>query len=139
MTGVDQSTNGLTSPSVTMPPYGYFGPPGTFSHQALLTLPELAAEPIPYATVGQALQAVRNGEIAAALVPIENSVEGGVSATLDNLTYGDPLVITREVLLPVQFSLFARPGTRLGGRAGSRLASRLGTGLESGLATRLGT
>jgi len=46
-------------------------------------------------------------------VPIENSVEGGVSATLDNLAYGDPLVITREVLLPVQFTLFGRPGARL--------------------------
>lgn len=93
--------------------YGYFGPAGTFSHQALLTLPPLPGEPIPYATVGQALEAVRAGEVAAALVPIENSVEGGVSATLDNLTYGEPLVITREVLLPVQFTLFGRPGTRL--------------------------
>jgi len=51
--------------------------------------------------------------VTAALVPIENSVEGGVTATLDNLTYGDPLVITREVLLPVRFTLFVRPGTRL--------------------------
>ncbi len=95
--------------------YGYFGPAGTFSHQALLTLPPLGPEPIPYATVGLALQAVRAGEIAAALVPIENSVEGGVSATLDNLTYGDPLVITREVVLPVQFDLYARPGATLDG------------------------
>jgi len=63
--------------------------------------------------VGLALQAVRDGEITAALVPIENSVEGGVSATLDTLTYGDPLMITREVVLPVQFTLFARAGTRL--------------------------
>ena len=83
---------------------------GTFSHQALLTLPPLGSDPVPYATVGQALQAVRDGEITAALVPIENSVEGGVSATLDNLTYGDPLVITREVVLPVQFDLYGRPG-----------------------------
>ena len=52
------------------------------------------------------------GEVTAALVPIENSVEGGVTATLDNLTYGEPLVIIREVLLPVQFTL-GRPGTRL--------------------------
>ena len=86
---------------------------GTFTHQALLTLPAVAGEPIPYATVGLALQAVRDGEITAALVPIENSVEGGVSATLDTLTYGDPLMITREVVLPVQFTLFARAGTRL--------------------------
>jgi prephenate dehydratase len=47
------------------------------------------------------------------LVPIENSVEGGVSATLDNLASGDPLMIIREVVLPVQFSLFARSGMQL--------------------------
>src|SRR4051812_41891263 len=93
--------------------YGYFGPVGTFTHQALLTLPAVPPDPRPYATVGQALQAVREGEVTAALVPIENSVEGGVTVTLDNLTYGDPLVITREVLLPVQFGLYARPGSRL--------------------------
>jgi len=100
---------------LAVPPnhYGYFGPVGTFTHQALLTLPALPDEPAPYATVGLALQAVRDGDVAAALVPIENSVEGGVSATLDNLTYGEPLRITREVLLPVQFSLFARNGTHI--------------------------
>ena len=100
-------------PGVPPAQYGYFGPAGTFSHQALLTLPAQRGEPVPYATVGQALQAVREGEVTAVLVPIENSVEGGVSATLDNLAYGDPLVITREVLLPVQFNLVGRPGTRL--------------------------
>ena len=46
-------------------------------------------------------------------MPIENWVEGGVTTTLDNLTHGDPLMITREVTLPVQFTLFGRPGTRL--------------------------
>ena len=100
-------------PGVPPASYGYFGPVGTFTHQALLTLPAVAGEPIPYATVGLALQAVRDGDITAALVPIENSVEGGVSATLDTLTYGEPLIITREVVLPVQFTLFARAGTRL--------------------------
>ena len=98
---------------------GFFGPVGTFSHQALLSLPVDVSglnrgEPFAYATVGQALQGVRDGEVEAALVPIENSVEGGVSATLDNLASGDPLMIIREVLLPVQFTLFGRPGTTLG-------------------------
>jgi prephenate dehydratase len=98
-----------------LPParYGYFGPAGTFSHQALLTLPTLSAEPVPYPTVGLALDAVRAGEVTAVVVPIENSVEGGVTATLDNLAYSEPLMITRELLLPVQFSLYARPGTHL--------------------------
>lgn len=94
--------------------YGYFGPAGTFTHQALLSIPGTErGELTPYATVAACLDAVRDGEVKAGLVPIENSVEGGVSATLDNLTYGEPLMITREVLLPVQFTLFARPGTQL--------------------------
>ncbi len=100
-------------PGVPPAHYGYFGPAGTFTHQALLTLPASRGEPVAYATVGLGLQAVREGEVTAVLVPIENSVEGGVTATLDNLTYGDPLVITREVLLPVQFTLYGRPGTPL--------------------------
>lgn len=90
---------------------GYFGPAGTFTHQALLTFHH--EESRPYATVAAALDGVRAGEVEAALVPIENSVEGGVSATLDNLANGDRLMIVREVLLPVQFGLYARPGTRI--------------------------
>ena len=90
---------------------GYFGPAGTFTHQALLTFSDAAAT--PFATVGQALDAVRAGTIEAALVPIENSVEGGVTVTLDALASGRPLMIVREVLLPVQFGLYVRPGTGL--------------------------
>ncbi|HQZ00950.1 MAG TPA: prephenate dehydratase [Propionicimonas sp.] len=90
---------------------GYFGPAGTFTHQALLAVTE--AESVPFATVGQALDAVRSGEIEAAMVPIENSVEGGVSATLDILAAGKRLMIAQEVLLPVQFNLYARPGTTI--------------------------
>ncbi|MEL4358784.1 MULTISPECIES: prephenate dehydratase [unclassified Luteococcus] len=90
---------------------GYFGPAGTFTHQALLSVSTDEARPYP--TVVAALDAVRAGEVEAALVPIENSVEGGVSATLDNLAAGDRLMIIREVLLPVQFGLYVRPGTRL--------------------------
>lgn len=92
---------------------GYFGPAATFTHQALLTIADEDAELRPYATVGQALEAVRDREVEASLVPIENSLEGGVSVTLDNLAVGRPLMITREVLLPVQFCLAVRPGTKL--------------------------
>ena len=90
---------------------GYFGPAGTFTHQALLSFSDQPA--VPFATVVEALDAVRAGRVEAALVPIENSVEGGVSATLDNLADGERLMIVREVLLPVQFGLYARPGTTL--------------------------
>lgn len=93
--------------------YGYLGPAGTFCHEALLTVPDVPGHLRPYPSVVAALEAVRNDDVAAALVPIENNIEGGVSATLDNLTYGRPLMITREVLLPVEFNLYARPGTRL--------------------------
>jgi prephenate dehydratase len=58
-----------------------------------------------------ALDAVRNGEADGAVVPIENSVEGSVPVTLDELATGEPLMITREMTVPIAFSLLARPGT----------------------------
>lgn len=91
---------------------GYFGPAGTFTHQALLRIND-GQELRPYDTVPLTLAAVRAGAVSGGLVPIENSVEGGVSATLDNLADGDPLMIVREVVIPVQFVLCARPGTAL--------------------------
>ncbi len=94
--------------------YGYLGPEGTFTHQALLTLTD--AEVQAFSTVAATLAAVRSGEIEAGLVPIENSIEGGVSATLDALAgkgNGRPLQIVAEVLLPVRFGLWGRPGTTL--------------------------
>ncbi|MFQ6194653.1 prephenate dehydratase [Streptomyces sp. NPDC000405] len=94
--------------------YTYLGPEGTFTEAALRTLPEAATrELVPMVSVPAALDAVRSGEAAAALVPIENSVEGGVTATLDELSTGEPLMIYREVLLEIAFALLVRPGTRL--------------------------
>jgi prephenate dehydratase len=94
--------------------YAYLGPQGTFTEAALRTLPEAATrELVPMVTVPAALDAVRSGEAAGALVPIENSVEGGVTATLDELAAGEPLMIYREVLLPIVFALLVRPGTAL--------------------------
>jgi prephenate dehydratase len=72
--------------------YGYFGPAGTFTQMALKAwAPE--ADATAYDSVDATLAAVREGRIDAGMVPIENSVEGGVSATLDNLATGDPLVV----------------------------------------------
>ncbi|MEV6793832.1 prephenate dehydratase [Streptomyces sp. NPDC051320] len=94
--------------------FTYLGPEGTFTEAALRTLPEAATrELVPMVSVPAALDAVRTGEAAAALVPIENSVEGGVTATLDELAGGEPLTIYREVLLPITFALLVRPGTEL--------------------------
>ncbi|MEU7157985.1 prephenate dehydratase [Streptomyces chrestomyceticus] len=94
--------------------YTYLGPEGTFTEAALRTLPEAATrELVPMVSVPAALDAVRAGEAAAALVPIENSVEGGVTTTLDELAAGEPLMIYREVLLPIAFALLVRPGTQM--------------------------
>ena len=94
--------------------YGYLGPAGTFCQMALdAWAPAAGAEHVPSDSVVGALEALRAGRLDAAMVPIENSVEGGVSATLDALSVGSDVVITGEVLVPVTFVLAARPGTRL--------------------------
>lgn len=94
--------------------YVYLGPEGTFTEVALRTLPEAATrELVPVVSVPAALDAVRTGEADAAFVPIENSVEGGITTTLDELVAGAPLMIYREVLLSITFALLVRPGTKL--------------------------
>jgi prephenate dehydratase len=94
----------------------FLGPAGTFAHAALHTLPIAAdATLLPLATVTQAIDAVRSGDADGALVPLENSVEGAVPATLDELAGGTPLVIAEETYLPVRFDLLARSGTQLSG------------------------
>jgi prephenate dehydratase len=94
--------------------FTYLGPEGTFTEAALRTLPEAATrELVPMVSVPATLDAVRSEEAAAALVPIENSVEGGITSTLDELATGTPLMIFREVLLPIAFALLVRPGTDL--------------------------
>ena len=90
---------------------GYFGPAGTFTHQALRTITDDDA--LAFASVREALDAVRLGHVRGAVVPIENSVEGGVSATLDELIAGAPLAIRGEIVIPVEFGLYVRPGTRM--------------------------
>jgi prephenate dehydratase len=92
---------------------GYFGPAGTFTHQALKTLGNVDAR--PFSSVTSAIAAAKAGDVEASLVPIENSVEGGVSATLDTLASMGGLQILREVVIPVQFGLYVRPGTSLDG------------------------
>src|SRR5437899_585537 len=89
--------------------YVYLGPEGTFAEQALRTLPQARrAQLDPAASVPEALDAVRSGEAEAALVPLENSIGGAEGVTLDEIAGGSPLVITREVVLPVNFVLAAR-------------------------------
>lgn len=92
--------------------YTYLGPEGTFTEAALHQVPAATnAVCRPEPSVPAALDAVRSGGASGAVVPLENSVEGPVTATLDELAAGEPLLITREILLPVEFALLARTGT----------------------------
>jgi prephenate dehydratase len=97
-----------------LPRYAYLGPPGTFTEAALRQVADpTAAVFLPQVDVIVALDAVREGQAEYAVVPIENSVEGGVNATLDALATGRRLVVIAEVIVPVNFVLAARPGTHL--------------------------
>ena len=96
--------------------YAFLGPVGTFTEaaleQVLAGVPDVERVALP--TVGRCFQAVRSGDVTAAVVPIENSLEGGVSATLDALAASDPeLVIVAEEHVEVRFVLAARSGTEL--------------------------
>lgn len=94
--------------------YAYLGPAGTFTETALLQLPGVAdALLLPMASVDAALDAVRAGEADGAMLPIENSVEGGVTATLDALAQGELLLIVAEQVVPVTFHLVGKPGLSL--------------------------
>lgn len=93
---------------------GYLGPAGTFCEEGLRRLdPAAAGSAWPAPTVAAALEELRDGALEEVLVPFENSVEGSVSATLDELIRGEPLVITAEVHVEVEFALMVRPGTGL--------------------------
>src|SRR5262249_49523795 len=96
--------------------YAYLGPEGTFTEAALVAFDATArGRAVPYPSIQASLDAVRAGEMDRAVVPIENSVEGAVTATLDELATGPDLAIAAEVLLPVTFALLARAGTSLTG------------------------
>ena len=101
-------------PGVPPTRFVYLGPEGTFAEQALRTIPAAGhGTLIPARSVPEALDALRAGDADAALVPLENSIGGQVGVTLDELAGGPPLIITREVVLPVQFVLAAREDRQL--------------------------
>lgn len=94
--------------------YSYLGPAGTFTEAALAQVPEAAGKTWhPVNNVGEAFADVVSGRSVAAMIAIENSVEGGVSATQDALATIADLRIIGEYLVPVNFVLVARPGTTL--------------------------
>lgn len=94
--------------------YSYLGPAGTFTWVALTQVPEAqGAQWHSVSNVGEALDDVVSGRSVGAVIAIENSVEGGVNATQDALANIPGLRIVGEYLVPVNFSLVARPGTEV--------------------------
>jgi prephenate dehydratase len=104
-----------------VPRIAYLGPEGTFTEAALLKIsanglvpgggsPE-GITPVPMESMPAALAAVRSGDADYACVPIENSIEGSVLATMDHLATGTPLQIFAELTLDVSFAVVVRNGT----------------------------
>ena len=95
---------------------GYLGPPGTFTEEALLSYPGARdAELIAFNAVPAVVKAVAAREIDAGLVPIENSIEGSVSVTLDTLAFDtDDVQIAAEIVRPVRHALLGVQGASIG-------------------------
>jgi len=94
---------------------GFLGPEGTFNYEALMAVPGAEGFDLrPQASIHATVMAVHEGTVDRALVPIENSLEGSVSATLDTLA-GDAadVAIVGETVHPVSHCLIAREGTEL--------------------------
>lgn len=88
----------------------YLGPEGTFAEQAARVL--VPGDELRSAvSVHAAIAALRARQVDAACVPVENSVEGSVPATLDAMVEGEPVLAVAEAVLPVQFSVLVRPGS----------------------------
>ncbi len=93
---------------------GFLGPFGTFTEQALMSQADLAAgDLVPYRTMPDVLDAVESGEVAYGFVAIENSIEGMVNLTQDELVFNHSLLIQREVVLDIEHCLVAQAGTTL--------------------------
>ncbi len=94
---------------------GFLGPRGTWSDEALTANTGVAeADMVPLPSVPDVIMAVSSGEIEAGIVPMENALEGSVTATLDYLAFEvDNVVITREIDHPIHHKLIARTPMKL--------------------------
>ncbi len=105
---------GMSETPNTQRRYSYLGPAGTFTEAALRQAPEATGQVWqPVANIGEALNDVVTGFSDAAMIAIENSIDGGVTVAQDALATIPNLRIVGEYLVPVQFVLVAKPGTRL--------------------------
>lgn len=102
----------MTTAGTTDMRTAYLGPRGTFSEEAALLFSEGAGDLIPYTSFPALTAAVEAGEAGAAVLPIENSIEGQVHTTLDLLIHETPLQIIAEEVVPVRHMLVMAPGGR---------------------------
>jgi prephenate dehydratase len=87
---------------------GYLGPAGTYSEEALRASAPAGVEEVPYPTIYEAVMAVHDREVDRAVVPIENSLEGAVSVTLDTLALeATDVRIVAEVVHPIHHCVVA--------------------------------
>jgi prephenate dehydratase len=104
----------MADPRAPLRTYSYLGPRGTFTEAALAQVPEAVGQNWRSVNnVGEALDDVLGGKSDAAVIAIENSIEGGVSVAQDALATMPGLRIIGEYLVPVNFVLVARRGTAL--------------------------
>jgi prephenate dehydratase len=93
---------------------GYLGPKGTFSHEALKKYigdaPHSAGD---FQSIPEVLEAVGNNLLDEAIVPVENSIEGSVSATMDILAHESGLMVKAELILPIRENLLVKPGASI--------------------------
>ena len=102
----------------------FLGPAGTFAEEALRASAPDGVEELPYPTIFEAVMAVQERAVDRAVVPIENSIEGSVNATLDALAVDAPdVLIAAEVDHPVHQTLIAPRGRRARRRRARAVAS----------------
>lgn len=101
----------MTTPTMTTS-IAYLGPRGTYSEQAVLAYQawlqqhqQLATSIEAHPSIFQAIQSVAQAEVALAIVPVENSIEGSVTVTLDALWQLDRLRIQQALVLPIRHTL----------------------------------
>lgn len=91
---------------------GYLGPTGTFSQEAAVMWSQGKEELREYPTIASAIKAVDRGEIEHCIVPIENSLNGSVTTTLDMLAFESDVYITGEYQLKIKQNLVVKKGTK---------------------------
>lgn len=95
-----------------MPKVSFQGEPGAYSEEAVIKEFGPRAEPVPYQSLRDVFESVTKGRTDAAVVPIENSLEGSVNETYD-LLLETKLFVTGEIKLRIQHCLIGRPSSTL--------------------------